>query len=243
MLIYTLNAPIDDLVRAYPLREQALTALEQAKLAHFHVEKRIFEYLGGRLAAKRLMQILFPRLAASDIEIQNLPSGQPKLYVQGKPQGSLSLSHSNGYAVAAFSTDAGDFGVDLEKVEPRSNALLETFFTEHECQAIWAAPPEHRDLASTLVWSAKEAILKARGVGLGVDTRSINISLPHLSELARGRGTLMGFARDDGSVYRGIYHQSRGMVSTYCSTDLDLRLQQRRLDAAEDLDWFSPNIA
>lgn len=40
-----------------------------------------------------------------------------------------------------------------------------------------AAPPESRDLLVTLIWSAKEAALKALRLGLTVDTRSISCTI------------------------------------------------------------------
>jgi hypothetical protein len=65
-------------------------------------------------------------------------------------------------------------GIDLGRVEPRSPGLVETFFTEDERRFVRAAPTEERELRANLVWCAKEAVLKALGLGLTVDTRDLS---------------------------------------------------------------------
>ena len=48
--------------------------------------------------------------------------------------------------------------------------LVATFFTEDEQRFVRDAPPRERDLRANLIWCAKEAVLKALGFGLTVDT-------------------------------------------------------------------------
>jgi phosphopantetheinyl transferase len=68
-------------------------------------------------------------------------------------------------------------GADLERVERRSPYLVEDFFTIDEQKQVGAAPACSRDLLVTAIWSAKEAVLKAHGVGLSVDTRRVSCTL------------------------------------------------------------------
>jgi phosphopantetheinyl transferase len=78
---------------------------------------------------------------------------------------------------ASGAAPAQALGADLGVVEPRSRELLETFFTESEQRWVRSAPWWERDLRSNLVWCAKEAVLKALGVGLTVDTRALECRL------------------------------------------------------------------
>lgn len=64
--------------------------------------------------------------------------------------------------------------MDLERVEPRSREFITTFFTDEEQRFIFDGPAEQQNLRSNLVWSAKEAVLKALGLGLAVDTFEVS---------------------------------------------------------------------
>lgn len=61
-------------------------------------------------------------------------------------------------------------GADLGAIEPRSPAFLDTFFGPDERRFVEEGSASERDLRANLVWCAKEAVLKALGLGLTVDT-------------------------------------------------------------------------
>jgi phosphopantetheinyl transferase len=93
---------------------------------------------------------------------------------------SVSISHTEGRALCAASAagPAGGrrrmVGIDLGRVEPRSRAFLDTFFTDAERGwVLEAADRRGRDLRANLLWCAKEAVLKVLGLGLTVDTRHL----------------------------------------------------------------------
>ena len=94
---------------------------------------------------------------------------------RGKPRfdGTLrdwhfSLSHSRGHALLALARDQA-LGVDLESPRPRPHllALAQRFFTPIETETLRNLPEEHRLHAFYALWTAKEAVLKAAGVGIG----------------------------------------------------------------------------
>jgi phosphopantetheinyl transferase (holo-ACP synthase) len=93
---------------------------------------------------------------------------------------SVSISHAERHALCAAvlsGPPAGlrrALGVDLGLVEPRSRAFVATFFTDDEQRFVLDAPPSQRDLCTNLVWCAKEAVLKALGLGLTVDTLEVS---------------------------------------------------------------------
>jgi 4'-phosphopantetheinyl transferase len=91
---------------------------------------------------------------------------------------SLSISHRGDWGLAAIALGPGvAIGADLETVEPRDPALLRQFFSESEAAEVAAAGSRATaDLIVARAWSAKEAVLKAMGIGLRHDTRDIVVA-------------------------------------------------------------------
>ncbi len=146
--------------------------------------KRAAEWLAGRIALKRSIRRVMATTDTGTISENNIRIIQDE---QGKPIGelsvkpgleisSISLSHSNGLAMAA-ATVPGTFeglGIDLEKVEVRSEAWVQDYFTEEEIHA--AGDSSRRWVELTRMWCLKEAALKAIGTGLRFDLRDINVA-------------------------------------------------------------------
>ena len=125
----------------------------------------------------------------SGIEIVQDDQGKPIAVIPGvseKSLGKLSLSHSNGLAVAAAvqGKSVEGIGVDVEIVEPRSDAWVNDYFTEEEIRIAGTGDERWREL--TKIWCLKEAALKAMGTGLRFDLREIDASQVNAS----GRATL-----------------------------------------------------
>jgi phosphopantetheine--protein transferase-like protein len=157
------------------------------------VPKRAEEWLTGRIALKKSVRRL---LATSDGQapalkkIRIVPDAQGKPAAElshrpGVPVAELSLSHSNGLAIAAAAAPGlfEGLGVDLEKVAPRSDAWINDYFTEDEIRA--AGDDDSRWLEFTRMWCLKEAALKALGTGLRFDLRDINVVSTDRSGRAR----------------------------------------------------------
>jgi hypothetical protein len=77
-------------------------------------------------------------------------------------------------------------GCDLERIEGRSRAFLEDYLTPHERAFVAEGPESEYPLRATLVWSAKEAVMKALGEGLRLPPASVQVA-PGL-EPASGAG-------------------------------------------------------
>jgi phosphopantetheine--protein transferase-like protein len=89
--------------------------------------------------------------------------------IQGAQSPKLSISHSNGYAVAVASWKQA-IGVDLEEVVERSQPFLEEWFRPMEKALVGSDP-----LRQNLAWSAKEAVLKALGEGMALSPRDVEL--------------------------------------------------------------------
>jgi phosphopantetheinyl transferase len=145
--------------------------LGQAELAVLTARgtpSRQADRVAGRLAAKRAVAAL-TGAAFPDIRIDNAPSGEPIVTLRGAVGPALSISHSGGRAVAVASWH-GRVGVDLEQVRTRHPAFAEEWFSSAE-QARFGDDPE----ALTLAWAAKEATLKALGIGMAGNPRQIEV--------------------------------------------------------------------
>ena len=158
--------------------QNLLSKEELSRFGQMKVEKRKIEWLLGRITAKALLtstHLPFTGLPFSTVVIDNHPEGAPFI-TEPVTRGSLSISHRQNIAVCAF-TPLSDrkLGIDLEKIETREMSFVEDFFTHTEANHTKNLPEETRHIWSTLVWSAKESILKAWQKGLRMDTRNIEI--------------------------------------------------------------------
>jgi phosphopantetheinyl transferase len=89
---------------------------------------------------------------------------------------SFSLSHSGAFAMLACAAGGIRVGVDVEGVQARTrlDALAARVLSEPE-HAAWSAIPDERDrlLAFLRAWTAREAYLKALGIGIVTRLRDI----------------------------------------------------------------------
>ncbi len=155
-----------------------LTPVEQRRADGFRFEKRRRDWLLGRWTAKiALLGITgLSHRNIARIEIASAPDGAPQPVLDGERCGvEVSLSHSNKRAFATVSQGTGALGCDIELVEPRSPAFIETYFTAAEAERIQRVGPGDRDTLVTMIWSAKESTLKALRTGLQADTRSVEV--------------------------------------------------------------------
>lgn len=139
----------------------ALSPAEALRHAAFRMEKRRSEWLAGRLAAKHLLAETGAPGPLSSLEIGMDRLGRPSC-----GESLLSISHSNGWAMAAFKPGSAFLGADLEKIEDRHPAWYRDYFHLSELPA--PAPSE-----ATRLWTIKEALMKALGLGLTADPLTI----------------------------------------------------------------------
>jgi len=192
---------------------------ELARAAGFGPQRRHDFRLGRWVAKQALRAWLGPRPPAS-LEIEAGPDGAPRLRCgDGAPPCGISLSHRADLALCTLFPRALAVGCDLERIEPRSDAFLEDFFTPAERARVAAAAGEQRWIAANLIWSAKESCLKALRTGLSRDTRSIEIDLaaPGSSAAPAGWLRLSAVEREAGgeaASFGGWWRVHQGFVLT-----------------------------
>lgn len=137
-------------------------------------------------------------LPANRVPIGRDRGGQPCLRGSlGRNGAAISFSSRGSKAALAYAA-SGAVGVDVERVDPQrldaSFASHALHPREHEIFLSVHADERPRWLAST--WSFKESLLKAAGIGLEVDPRTVEIQvpprLPISGEVALPRGVLHG---------------------------------------------------
>ncbi|ACC98652.1 4'-Phosphopantetheinyl transferase [Elusimicrobium minutum Pei191] len=149
-----------------PSAEDFLTQEEKRYCQTLKIEKRRQDYLAGRYALKKLLSDNFVKADYKSIEILKHEDGRPLLFINGvKSNLNVSISHSNAYACACAGRGCL-VGVDIERVEERSEAWRNFSFAKEE---ITETSPEFL----TALWAKKEAVLKLLGLGLSVDMHSI----------------------------------------------------------------------
>ena len=137
-----------------------LSSEERSSFERKKNEKRKIEYLSGVIAAKKLIKdISKDPKAIQTTEIRKTAKGQPYIYDKKKKEKSklnLSITHSGDFAIAAIGK--GPIGIDIEKIEERSESFYKEAFTEKERNQI----SSNAELG-TVYWTIKEAITKAIG--------------------------------------------------------------------------------
>ncbi len=194
---------------------------EKIREEGFRFAKRRADWRLGRWTAKRALTAYlntrFDCRALAQIEIRAATDGAPEAFIGDIPSMlTISLSHCSGKAICAVAGAAGAVGCDIETIEERSEAFAADYFTPEE-QALVARTSEcDRTRQLTLLWSAKESVLKALRQGLRLDTRSVIIRPdsawdPHLEGLTSWQAF---DAWHDGRDFHGWYQHSGKLVRT-----------------------------
>ncbi len=200
-----------------------LSAAETAELDRLHIPKRRTDRLLGRWTGKRLLQYVAHReegrlIPLSELEIWNGESGAPALRCSALDgHYSFSLSHSRGYAFCAVlarsAGSSGSIGADIECIAARGDSFVRDYFTDDEQARVALSPETSRPTLATAIWSAKEAALKALGLGLRMDTRKVDCAIEPV-ELATQLWIPFPIRLNDGRALTGWWRAYAGFVLT-----------------------------
>jgi 4'-phosphopantetheinyl transferase len=127
---------------------------------HYTVAHGVLRHLLGRYCDSAAGTVQFNTTAAGKPALQNPAGNAPGIH--------FNLTHSGGRALLGVS-QGRELGIDLEQVRSNIEALSisRNYFFGSERDAIEGAPSAIRDNMFFRYWVAKEAVLKAQGVGLG----------------------------------------------------------------------------
>jgi 4'-phosphopantetheinyl transferase len=104
--------------------------------------------------------------------------GKPRMALSGGPE--FNLSHTKGMAMVAVGSSL-PIGVDVETRDQRPErsmvAIARRFFAASECERIEAMPPDEAEVAALELWTLKEALMKAVGMGFHLSPRAFEIEV------------------------------------------------------------------
>ena len=122
-------------------------------------------------------------LRTSKLRVARDHRGKP--YLEEADGLRFNLSRSGGVTLVAVSREA-DVGVDLERrVERGLRSLPAHALCDREREVLDRLPEGERADAFLTYWVRKEAVLKAAGVGLGLEPNRIEVSAPSESPAVR----------------------------------------------------------
>lgn len=144
-----------------------LSKQEQERADRFHHSEQIRRYI---IAHARLREILgsYLRINPNAINYSSNSHDKPFLVVKpGQQDVQFNLSHSHEIAIIAIA-QFRPVGVDVEWLKPLPDYMniARKYFSPGEVAALTKLKSKQSEQAFIQLWAGKEALIKARGVGL-----------------------------------------------------------------------------
>lgn len=184
-----------------PYEWSLISAAERARSANFAFARDRRRFIRAHAAIRSVIGQQMD-CAPSRLAFTSDTSGKPRLV--GPVQPCFNLSHSGELAAIAVSDGVGEVGVDLEKVRPMPDvkSLAATHFTAHERAALEQAADPDRAFLS--IWTRKEAVAKALGVGIGAfDLANLHVGHADSALIAVGNFLVSLESFDPGEGFLG----------------------------------------
>ncbi len=155
--------------------DESPSPLERARAARYAKPALARRYLASRTILRAILGAWCGERAA-DVAIELTGFGQP--YLGRHPERFFSLSHSGDRALVTCAF--APIGVDLEAraAMQDADALAARVLSEDELSCYRGARDEARTALLIWAWVAKEAYLKARGVGLAIEPSHVEAPPP-----------------------------------------------------------------
>ena len=140
------------------------------------VVKRRFGVCRGKL--RHLLAAMLG-IDPAEVEFEYNATGKPRLASRHRSSLEFNVSHSGDWGLFGFA-DAAPLGVDTELFQRKTNfeALASQVLNLNERTRLALLPAEDRNLAIMHAWVAKEAVLKAIGVGIGFGLHAAEFPMP-----------------------------------------------------------------
>jgi 4'-phosphopantetheinyl transferase len=149
-----------------------------------HVDSQAYFFRRDRHRSMRSRAVLRQLLGSylgldpSHVALTRGVHGKPMVMAEGRGQPLFfNLAHSQGLMLVAIAPDH-PVGIDLEAVKPDRDlsAIARRFFTSRECAHWMAVSAPERSRAFMVLWTRKEAALKAAGLGLAGGLEQLEVS-------------------------------------------------------------------
>ncbi|HTI14908.1 MAG TPA: 4'-phosphopantetheinyl transferase superfamily protein [Dictyobacter sp.] len=150
---------------------------EQTKAQKFYFEKDRQHWTAAR-AILRILLGMYLNIAPSRVQFHSNQYGKPSLALHHASSITFNLSHSQGYALYAF-THTKQLGIDIEymKADIDYASIAQHYFSPYEQETLASLPAEKQKIAFYYGWTRKEAYIKARGKGLSIPLNQFDVTL------------------------------------------------------------------
>lgn len=145
------------------------------------------------LARVRVRQALMKRFG-DECCPPSVAGQAPQIRIPGYPQAGLSISHEQGFSVAAVNL-LGPVGVDVMAVQAVAEwpLVAADYLGPQVVAQLWAAPDAQRETLFARAWCEREARLKCTGLGL-LEWSAQDVAPCRLFELALPEGLVGALA-------------------------------------------------
>ncbi len=168
---------------------EILSPEERERVKRFRFERHRRRFTVCRAA---LRQVLACRLGAEPESLTFSRGEHGKPHVEGAPP--FNLAHSHELGLLAVNGGPEAVGVDLERIKPDRavGGLVSRYLSPAEQDGLGRLPDDERVTAFHWCWTAKEACLKAVGVGLteSLDSFDVSVDMEASPSLLANRGSL-----------------------------------------------------
>ena len=164
-----------------PLALDALPREERDRIEGFGSAKRRREFALGRATARALLADHLA-VAASDVPLHVAADGAPVI-VGGPLHLSIAHAATDERTLAAAVVAPGPVGVDLEVIRPRRPDLYRFILHPDEYGLLDTLPHAH-DAAQVLLWTLKEAALKAMRTGFRTSPKKLRLTIEPVERVA-----------------------------------------------------------
>lgn len=140
-------------------------------------QKRLFRYrktsdrarcLGAGLLIRHLLHLHHPDGAHAAFRVKTDENGKP--FIPDGPH--FNVTHAGRFVAAAVS-ESGQIGIDLEEITAFCAAIAQKCFQPQELE--WLSGRRNMDQAFFTLWTGKEALMKATGLGFRLDPADFHI--------------------------------------------------------------------
>jgi 4'-phosphopantetheinyl transferase len=204
--------------RSADARDRLIDLLDPAEQARYHEYDRPADRARFITAAALLRLAVGRQLRVRPAEVPldrscercGAPHGRPRIH-SGAGAPVLSVSHSGDSVVVAVGTGIEAVGVDVELIDPALDVaeLAGIALTGPEIRALAQLGAADRVSAFVRLWTRKEALLKALGVGLDQPPDQVNVvgpAEPLYVPTSQGVATVLGLNPPVG------YHASLAVI-------------------------------
>lgn len=125
-------------------------------------------------AALLLREALIREGIEEDPKIVTGNKGKP--YLKDHPEVFFNLSHAGTRVMCVVAPC--EAGCDVEKIKAAHQEIADRFFTKEEAEVIRSAAEKEKAPIFTEIWTAKESLLKATGIGIGLGLDGFSVMDP-----------------------------------------------------------------